>query len=583
MASPSASPSLSPLPLASSCLSEIWSHHTKQLDRIDALEKRLNEKASHARRRIASLLDQAPTHRRSHLRVFVTHKVESHDANPEDTNNDQPHQNWALVIEGKLLIGLLDHKSAAMVEQEGARAAVGQSGAEPATPAANPSPTAAAAVANNESKDEGASAPSSRSDRNQYKSGEKEEDPVEPTHFTHFFDKVVVQLHTIYQPKTRPNAWSATPKKKTSRSTKRKSPVAEPQDVAIHPRHLTKSKTTKIVWTKDNTPDAHAFQVSYSESDPPPPDTKFHSVVATITLHPTRLEPMYKPCNALADRFFPKHRDDSSGRRSATSGNKRKKVEGGGAAELEEEPPSARIKLDNEIYVPALLTMDEITMALFQYIQDKNLVDPTDHSVIECDKTLSDLFECETLKFSELQELLVSKDLVTEMETNEDPIALVYVMTEKTISPQEPTTSKTGSGVKENEDEPQHSVLSFDMDVYVPGLFHYRVRELMRRIKRREFEYTSSRTKARYLLVASRGNEDLVKTKIEQVVLGRAYAAENIPVHLALAKAAPPNSEARLSAQTDSKICSLMEKLEEYTTGAEASWSLLDACRKLGQ
>jgi chromatin remodeling complex protein RSC6 len=428
-------------------------------------------------------------------------------------------------------------------------------------------------------------ASTSKSDRNQYRSvGEKEEDPVEPVIFTHFFDKVVIRFQTIYQPIENPNTPSLTPKK--GRSAKRKSDKIEVIPT-IHPKHLKSSETTKIVWTKNQTPDAHAFMVAYTNKEsqiPPPPDMKFHSVVAIITMHTTRAEPCYKPNAELADKFFPKHRnDDARQQRSTTSVHKRKKTESDEAQES-----SSVIALENEIHVPSLLNMDEIIMALFQYIYDKKLQDPTDKSLVVCDKVLSGLFEGDSFNFSQLESLLLSKELITEVTADEDPINLTYILTESTASLQVPLGTSDPAAATAKEETTDGSVqtpqpLSFDMDVSVPALFHYRTRELMRRIKRREFEYTSSRTKARYLLVASRGNEDIVKNKIEQVVSGRGYSAENIPIYLALAKAAPANSEARASAQTDAKICSLLERLEEFSRGAETAWDLVDACRGMSQ
>jgi chromatin remodeling complex protein RSC6 len=544
-------------------LPAIWDHYNKQLDQIDELEKRLDEQANRSRRRLACMLDQTATHRRSHLRLFVTHKYDSELSK------------YTLVVEGKLLVGLKDHASAAIVEQEGAHAIV--KATEPA-----PSPLAAAAAARAEAD---AVASTSKSDRNQYRSvGEKEEDPVEPVIFTHFFDKVVIRFQTIYQPIENPNTPSLTPKK--GRSAKRKSDKIEVIPT-IHPKHLKSSETTKIVWTKNQTPDAHAFMVAYTNKEsqiPPPPDMKFHSVVANITMHTTRAEPCYKPNAELADKFFPKHRnDDARQQRSTTSVHKRKKTESDEAQES-----SSVIALENEIHVPSLLNMDEIIMALFQYIYDKKLQDPTDKSLVVCDKVLSGLFEGDSFNFSQLESLLLSKELITEVTADEDPINLTYILTESTASLQVPLGTSDPAAATAKEETTDGSVqtpqpLSFDMDVSVPALFHYRTRELMRRIKRREFEYTSSRTKARYLLVASRGNEDIVKNKIEQVVSGRGYSAENIPIYLALAKAAPANSEARASAQTDAKICSLLERLEEFSRGAETAWDLVDACRGMSQ
>ena len=542
--------------LPRSRIPDIWAHFNAQLDRIDELEKRLNEHATRSRRRIASVLDQKPNHRRSSLRMFVTHKY------------DKALAKWTLVIEGKLLVGLLDHKSAARVEEEGVLG-VGKEttgtakdySITPSTVAAS----AAAAAARGE-----LDPPSGRAARDQYRSvGEREEDPVEPVFFTHFFEKIQVTFQTIYQPKS-PPASSLTPPKK---SRKRK---VDRDPVAVNAKHLKAGDVTTIVWTKADSVDSQAFFVNYFNNEnqrPPPPGMKFHSVVSTITLHSARGEPLFKPSPALADKFFPRHRNEPRTARGVEA--KRKKNE----ANSESEPPPAPIPLDNDIHVPALLSTQEILMAFFQYIHDKKLQDQNDKSLIICDKVLSDLLECESFSFSQLHQTLLSRNLMIPVQRDEEPTVLTYIMNEKTTSPQQPPGT-TSEEMMEEEGH-QHQVLSFDMDVAVPILFHYRSRELLRRIKRREFEYTSSRTKARYLLVASRGDEDIVKAKLEQVVSGHGYSVENIPVFLALAKAAPPNSEARNAAQIDAKTCALVGRVDECTRRAQSAWDLVEACSDL--
>jgi hypothetical protein len=214
--------------------------------------------------------------------------------------------------------------------------------------------------------------------------------------------------------------------------------------------------------------------------------------------------------------------------------------------------------------------MKEIVSAIFFYIQEKRLQDELEPSVIVNDKILANLFQCDRMNFADVQQLLFSKELVAD--ASKEPIVLTYIMTQDTASPSfgEPPS-----------DHPERipSVLSFDTDVYVEGVFHYRARELLRRIKRREFEYTSSRTRARNLLVAGRANDELVRERIEDTVCGRGYTAEHIPVWLALAKAAPAKSEARAAAQMDAKMCLLLERLEHHSRAAQAAWDVVNACR----
>merc|ERR1740117_1577993 len=106
------------------------------------------------------------------------------------------------------------------------------------------------------------------------------------------------------------------------------------------------------------------------------------------------------------------------------------------------------------------------------------------------------------------------------------PVILTYVMNEHTTSPHVPTgyeeqpekaNELTGDSAALAKRKAAYSfpedldhnptVCSFDMDVSLPSFFNYRARELLRRVKKREFEYTTCRTKARYLLVAAKGNE----------------------------------------------------------------------------
>jgi hypothetical protein len=235
-----------------------------------------------------------------------------------------------------------------------------------------------------------------------------------------------------------------------------------------------------------------------------------------------------------------------------------------------EEEQQEEIPVDNNIAIPSSLTLKEIVSALFNYIQQKNLTDADEPSVIVNDKALAGLFQCDRMNFADVQQLLVSKQLVTDV--TREPIVLTYCMTKN---------SSTPSLGEAPPDDPHHipQVLSFDTDVYVEGLFHYRVRDLMRRIKKREFAYTSSRTRARNMLTAGRANYDVVNRRIEDAVVGRGYTSEHVPVWLALAKSAPPKSEARAAAQMDAKICVLLERLEHHTRAAQAAWDVVDACR----
>jgi hypothetical protein len=106
----------------------------------------------------------------------------------------------------------------------------------------------------------------------------------------------------------------------------------------------------------------------------------------------------------------------------------------------------------------------------------------------------------------------------------------------------------------------------------------------MRRIKRRELEYTSSRTKARYMLMSRRAkDEEAVKLKIDQVVSGRQLGENMQPVMAALSKSAPPNTEARTASHLDVRMSYLLGRLREHHQAALAARELAEACRTLAQ
>jgi hypothetical protein len=115
------------------------------------------------------------------------------------------------------------------------------------------------------------------------------------------------------------------------------------------------------------------------------------------------------------------------------------------------------------------------------------------------------------------------------------------------------------------------------MDIHVPSLCPYRACKIMRRVKQREFGYTSSRTRACNWLVAARAPEDLAWQQIDETVVGKGFSKDHTEVWLALARARPDNSEARTSAQIDARICHLLDKIHEHAQAAHAAWELVDA------
>jgi len=670
-------PPLSPQVVASR-VPEIWSRFFRRLEKIEELEMRLDEHVSRSRRRIMNLLEQTPSHRRTHLRMFVSHFF------------DRFKGIWTLSIEGKLLVGNIDHVNAAKVDSEGvmtARVIAEEKEDEKKSKKKKRSNKKSTALSDNKDASEGgaqsssntlgvntasnnnATAPTATPDRSQpsYRIGEKEEDPVPPLTFTHCFDKLKVTFRTIYQPrvptlgKTNASSLSSSSFSKKSRSNKRKSSGQQAQEepVALNPKLLKASKPTKMVWRKSNSIDSHAFFVKYNNhfsERPPPPGMRFHSIVAKIELYPIRpgtrigmskhqfqhqqdidAKPVYQIVHpVLAKRFFPRHgleskngagvsqskANDLDGTKIGDNDNNPQKQESSHPMAVSDDP----IPLENDIRVPSFLTYNEISMSIFRYIQDNKLHDPTDRSNILCDKLLTEIFEVESMSFGQLKQLLIQKKLIkragapsspdakfaspqkgsgsnSSKEEPVMPVVLTYVMNEQTTSPHVPTgyeeetkkpdesssavSAANASAIAKRRaaystpEDPDHNptVLSFDMDVAIPSFFNYRARDLLRRVKKREFEYTTCRTKARYLLVAAKGNEDTIKTRIEKAVSGQGYEVENIPVFLALAKAAMPHSEAREAAQIDARTCDIVGRVEEANRSVELAWEEVEAIR----
>ena len=96
--------------MASSQLPHLLHQYQRYLHRIDALEQKLEETVTAKRQRAAGLLEIIPTHRSSHLRLFVTHHVD--ETTTTTTTSSKVNrgddavkkQKWTLVLEGRLLV-----------------------------------------------------------------------------------------------------------------------------------------------------------------------------------------------------------------------------------------------------------------------------------------------------------------------------------------------------------------------------------------------------------------------------------------------------------------------------------------------
>lgn len=627
----------------------------EQYRRIDDLEKRMDDHSTRLRRRILNLLDTAPSHRLSHLRLFVSHHdrsnesdalVAAHEA-PKDSNGPTTQQQqkqqvvveeeersrkWTLVIEGKLLIDHLDHHSAKMFDDRLKKEFMRRHGV---------------------SEDHSSLAIATSQNTTNTQPSEIEE-RLEPMNFTHFFDKLVVQFQSVYHPIDEKamsgNAASATgatssfgaaaaapstpkggsgSKKKRGSISKRQStpePVVPEEPAFVDPKLCTWSDPEEFTWNKTittitsatpaegktpakpagiststTTPDAHAFFVHYESPPPPPPSSssglQLYGAIATAQLYPTRgPEQRYKPSREFAKTFFPKHvtvlpspvlptASIAEAKKADEMQNENNKDSSGYKRKASTTPAhqTGPHALEPEIHVPTSLSMLEILTSLYTYIQDHKLTADDDPTMIQNDKTLESLFKCEKMRFHELQTLLMQAQLI-HLLPKPAPIVLKYVIKADQPAPAMASLDdESTSSAAAADGAVAPMTMDLHNDVHVPNLFPSRAREILRRIKHRELDYTGSRTKARYLLMAGRAmDENVVKTKIEQAIVGAHMEPEDWPVHAALAKAANPHSEARAVAQLDAKTCFLLEQVERSQQAAQQAWDLVEWCRDLG-
>ena len=334
-------------------LPQIWSYFLQKLDRIDELERRVVERTRKSRRRILNGLEQRQVwqkYRRSHVRLFVTHHFQRKTGI------------WTLVLEGKLLIGNLDHQNANLVDTKGVmtqRTSTSSSSSQEESSNdennnknGDDGPPASKKAKTEDGDKEGAEKSSSETltpytvaanEAMARHSQSIEEEPtnIEPLLFTHMFEKFEVTFRTIYQPRTAANT-PEEPKKVLSKKERKKQKLnkmmgmqdgVDPKDLRASepikvewfrsgqppppPKDETKEesdpKTTSLTNNQPKTPDAHSFFVKYNNhfsERPPPPNMKFFSVVADIKLYPKRPSPdddteaFYQVSKMLAEKFF---------------------------------------------------------------------------------------------------------------------------------------------------------------------------------------------------------------------------------------------------------------------------------------
>jgi SWIB/MDM2 domain len=484
-----------PVAMATSRLPVIWKAYLDSCQRIDELEKRMEDEVMRKRRRIANLLDEVSSFRKTHTRIFVSHRCVGETS-------------YEIIIEGKLLVGHLDHQRAKEVDDMLYGGQV--------NPDIDPS------------------------DRSQYRGGisERESDtPVEPIYFTHLFDEFQAKVYTVWHSDISDTRMPFKRLKGKRQSSATSGLLERSSNTFIHWKREPSTSNPDVGTSSDS----HAFVVQYTCPDTPSDDWTFHSIVVEIKMWPRPGDQgLFLPSLNLAKEIFPEHVNQLSIKRRI------------------QEESDDNIATNNEVFVPSFLTMEEIVLTFFQYVQVKKLQDKDHPSIVICDKSLKSLFECDRFNFADLQYFLLNKNLVSD--ARHEFCFFTYI-----IHPKQLEIS---------------SLQSVDLEVYVPSLFHYRCRELLRRLKQREFEYTSSRTKARNWLMTGRASEDRIRQLLDDCVTGQGYTRDHLSGWLALARAAPEGSEARQMALLDAQISFLLDRAECHAKAAKATWDFVEKCQQ---
>lgn len=557
-------------------LQQTMHRYQTAMQRIEQTEHKLQKRTAQTRRRILNLTMNSRITRSTHARLFI-----SHGHKPEITQagamaalmsnrNAQPIKPspaiWTLQIEGKLLSDHLDFQAAADFDKS----------IEYEPPI---------------------------DDLDRSSEPDDKSDSVKALRFTHFFEKVVVVFALVVEPISEE---PSSPKKKKSRRSSSMSPAVKtiPEERKIVHR-------AELVWNMSDTDMADMWAFEYVQPKIDKATSKVHSVVAYIDLyrrqsytvernqygqllakHPD--DAQFRICSLrLQNALFPHHGPETS---DMVTGRKRrygKNVDEGSVVETS----TGEVPAHNEVHIPKTLTITEIANAFFVYVRDRRLMAETEKTVVNADKLLQDILGMEQFSFSQLQSLLLQRGLI-EFVTQEDPVRVKYIL-------EESSASMFGKAHPVGDDALDLSLLQIDLSVRVPSLFPFRARELLRRIKRRELEYTSARTKARYNLLATfssslilpseelnarrittaqaakEEDEHLVRKAIDRAAKQNECGVELNPVHWSLAKGAPPNTEARQNALLDARLCYLLSQVESRLPDAVKAHELLGACRDM--
>jgi len=370
-----------------------------KLQDMDALEERIEARVAQTRRRLQLLLQQQPTRRSTHCRLWISHQLVN------------SMNNMVLLIEGKLLIGHLDHQSAEKMD------------------AKYPKPTKLT------------------------QEPEEELSSFAPTMWTHLFEKLQVDIQTVYKP------IQTAPTTTTRRGSSEPSGTADLRKCILSDRQ-------RLIWSRNMSSDAHAWSIPY-QPVAAAAGWEIHAVVAKFEFVPVAA---HKKIYVIAHvgfrkELFPNYPETPVPATDTTT------------ADGNPAPP-----MEHQVHIPGpALTMPEIMRALFYYVRTKNMVEAMDPSIIDCrsHELWQQVLGAERISFSQVQGTLLQRGIV-QLLPQSRPVKATYVIQQSNDTPVVP--------------------YQFDLTCSVPSLWPVRTRALLRRIQQREYAYISGYNKARNIL-----------------------------------------------------------------------------------
>lgn len=592
-------------------LPDLLDKFQKRLQKIDTLERKLEEKVAEKRTRALNILDELPTFRSSTLRLYITHtfeeaveketKVVSVETPPQiHPSIDNPFapiptppppqtkeivvesnvNKWSTVIEGKLLVTDKDHQSAAAFERASKALALKDGGRVYQT--------------QNDSESIDTSDMSLRErTATRFMHDREGEEHLVPVKFTHYFDRISVTFQTFQEDKAMAEMLGKKTPSKRNKKKNAKSPTPPP----VLNKYSTNGLKTSLFWNRERATapgsgasksfsmDTHAFHALYTE--PCEEEGLENTVVATIRLHRKELKAKYKPSSTLCSSLLP------------FLVPKKAPIE-----HSETAPPE-----HNDVQIPTVLTMEEAVGAVEFYVRENKLWtrDAEGTMKITNDDKLEQLFGVKEMTMGELQRLFLSRGLLVPCilgTPGDSPVVLKYVLTkDKATNAKDAAKSDNDKESEDKLDQPipkrrrvddkmdnsAHSavsdnefipnLLTCDISVDVAHLYHSQCREILRRVKIREYDYASCRTKALRTVEHTKASEDTVKDRLENIVRQRGLTTGHQPLLAVLAKESPEGSETRIAAHLDMKTALLVEKLEDHVERASACWEIVNKSR----